>query len=76
VRIWDLATGTPIGRPLTSHTSAVTAVATAILPEGRPIAITGSLDNTVRIWDLATGTPIRGARSLEEILVGYACELW
>jgi WD40 repeat protein len=34
------------------------AVATAVLPDGRPIAVTGGEDATVRIWDLATGTPM------------------
>ena len=28
------------------------AVATVVLPDGRPIAVTGSGDATVRIWDL------------------------
>ena len=29
VRVWDLATGNPVGDPLTGHTGGVTAVATA-----------------------------------------------
>ena len=29
-----------------------------MLPDGRPIAVTGSGDDTVRVWDLTTGTPI------------------
>ena len=32
--------------------------ATIVLPDGRPIAVTGSHDNTARVWDLSTGTPI------------------
>jgi WD40 repeat protein len=28
-------------------------VATVVLPDGRPLAVTGSDDATVRIWDLA-----------------------
>jgi WD40 repeat protein len=40
------------------HTGPVGAVATAVLPDGRPIAITGSWDHTVRIWDLTTATPL------------------
>ncbi|MFD4644835.1 WD40 repeat domain-containing protein, partial [Streptomyces sp. NPDC058441] len=54
VRIWDLATGHQLGEPLTGHTRAVNAVATAEV-NGRPVAVTGSEDHTVRIWDLATG---------------------
>ena len=57
VRVWDLATGTPVGDPFTGHTSPVTAVAAAEL-DGRPVAISASHDRTVRVWDLATGTPV------------------
>ena len=57
VRVWDLATGTPIGDPFTGHTGAVLAVAVAEL-DGRPVVISGGDDRTVRVWDLATGTPV------------------
>ncbi|MGH3810141.1 MAG: hypothetical protein ACRDRU_26670, partial [Pseudonocardiaceae bacterium] len=57
VRVWDLGTGSPIGDPLTGHTSGVGAVATAVL-DGRPVAVTGSVDRTVRVWDLGTGSPL------------------
>ncbi|MFB7081104.1 hypothetical protein ACFCYO_27175, partial [Streptomyces sp. NPDC056308] len=43
--------------PLTGHTGAVCAVATAVV-DGRPVAVTGSVDETVRVWDLTTGQPI------------------
>ncbi|MGH3884658.1 MAG: hypothetical protein ACRDRC_14830, partial [Pseudonocardiaceae bacterium] len=56
MRIWDLATGTPIGL-LTGHTGPVTAVACVQL-DGCPIAVTGSWDHTVRIWDLTSGIPL------------------
>jgi len=36
----------------------VEVVATAVLHDGRPIAVTGSDDHTVRIWDLTAGTLI------------------
>ena len=52
VRVWDLATGDPVGDPLTGHTGAVLAVAVGEL-DGRPIVVTGSGDETVRVWDLA-----------------------
>ena len=48
----------PDRRPLTGHTGPVEAVAALVLPDGRPIAVTGSGDHTVRVWDLTTGTPI------------------
>ena len=57
VRLWDPATGTPLGDPLTGHTGEVTAVAFGALPDGRTLLATGSLDGTVRLWDPATGTP-------------------
>jgi WD40 repeat protein len=57
VQVWDLATGTPVGNPLTGHTSPVWKVAVAEL-NGRPVVVSGSADRTVRIWDLASGTPV------------------
>ncbi|MFE6684247.1 hypothetical protein [Streptomyces sp. NPDC057729] len=48
---------------MTNHTGAVWAVATGVV-DGRPIAVTGSDDETVRVWDLATreqvGEPLIG----------------
>ena len=57
VRVWDLATGTPIGGPFTGHRGNVRTVAAAEL-DGRPVVISGGADETVRVWDLATGTPV------------------
>ena len=41
VRVWDLATGAPIGDPFTGHSGPVNAVAVAEL-DGRPVVISGS----------------------------------
>ncbi|MFD4443717.1 WD40 repeat domain-containing protein [Nocardia sp. NPDC058519] len=57
VRIWDVASGSPIGEHLVGHSGGVTAVACTELG-GRQIAVTGSSDQTVQVWDLATGSPI------------------
>ncbi|MYS24661.1 hypothetical protein GA0115240_16701, partial [Streptomyces sp. DvalAA-14] len=40
VRMWALASGQPVGDPLTGHTRAVWAVAAVVL-DGRPVAVTG-----------------------------------
>jgi hypothetical protein len=53
-RLWDAATGQPIGAPL-EHKGRVGAVAFG--PDGKAV-LTGSLDNTARLWDAATGKPI------------------
>jgi len=37
VRVWELATGQPLGEPLTGHTETVEAVACTLL-DGRPVA--------------------------------------
>ena len=55
VRLWDAATGQPVGPPLTGHTDAVYSV--AFSPDGTRIA-SGSDDKTVRLWDAATGQPV------------------
>jgi WD40 repeat protein len=55
-RVWDLATGAPIGQPLSGHTDAPDALAIAQL-DGRPVIVSGSWDG-MRVWDLATGAPI------------------
>ena len=55
VRLWDVATGRPIGSPLTAHTGPVDSV--AFSRDGKTLA-SGSDDNTIRLWDVATGRPI------------------
>jgi WD40 repeat protein/energy-coupling factor transporter ATP-binding protein EcfA2 len=55
IRLWDVATGQPIGQPLRGHTHIVISV--AFSPDGKTLA-SGSADHTIRLWDVATGQPI------------------
>jgi hypothetical protein len=55
VRLWDPATGEPVGDPLTGHDDYVQSV--AFSPDGSLLA-SGSDDNTVRLWDPATGEQV------------------
>jgi Tol biopolymer transport system component len=56
-RVWDAATGQPIGEPLKGHTNWV--ISAAFSPDGSRI-VTASEDKTARVWDATTDQPIGG----------------
>jgi len=55
IRVWDAATGLPLGEPFQGHTSSVWSV--SFSPDGTHI-VSGSWDSTVRVWDAVTGLPL------------------
>ena len=58
VRVWDLATGAPVGDPFTGHAGRVNVGGGRRSWTAAPVVISGSDDKTVRVWDLATGAPV------------------
>ncbi|MER5449244.1 hypothetical protein ABT065_27010 [Streptomyces sp. NPDC002764] len=64
LHVWDVATGSRVGKAVSDRTSAVDALATAVL-DGRPVAVTAGFDHAIRVWDLARGELV-GACSADD----------
>lgn len=55
ISLWDPATGTPYGQPLTGHTGGVWALTALTLADRQVLLASGSNDGSVRLWDPVTG---------------------
>jgi WD40 repeat protein len=70
---WSWWSSTGAHRQLSGHTSRVTCVATVRLDD-RPIAVTGSGDETARVWDLITqqqiGKPLSAGVAVSAVAAG------
>ena len=77
IRVWRLADGAPVGKPLTGHDSPVNAVAAGALPDGTPVIISGDLNSTVRVWRLPTSASATScsAPSFPRLAAAPACRL-
>jgi WD40 repeat protein len=66
VRVWDPATGDPVGPPIAAHALPVNSVAfSSVLfnkVSGAAMLASGSKDGTVRLWDPATGESAGGMK--------------
>jgi WD40 repeat protein len=53
-RVWDVATGEPLGQPMTHQGYIIQA---SFSPDGKRV-VTASSDGTARVWDAVTGQPV------------------
>jgi len=69
IRLWDVATGQSIGRPIEGHRAWVSEL--VFWPDGKMLA-SASADQTIRLWDLTDPANVRPIRTLQ----GHKYEVW
>jgi WD40 repeat protein len=58
VKLWDMASGLPVGEPIVAHNHELTALAVVRLADGRAGLATAGERGTIRLWDATAGSPI------------------
>ena len=71
-RLWDAASGKPIGEPMKHEEEVYSA---QFSPDGQRV-VTASADNTARLWDAASGKPIGEPMKHEDGLVQRVQSRW
>jgi WD40 repeat protein len=68
LRVWGLADGSPVGKPLAGDEGQFQQVAVAER-KGRPVVVSGGGDGSLRIWDLRDGTLVGKPLAIHEDMV-------
>jgi WD40 repeat protein len=73
VRVWDLATGAPVGEPMPNRRLVFSSMACTVV-DGNLIAVAGDAGGTVQVWNPVTGTPLgKRVAGHSDWVVAVAC---